>query len=426
MFYADLHVHSKYSLATSRDCDLEHLALWSAKKGLRVVATGDFTHPAWLEEIRRKLRPAEPGLFRLRPTSQRQVARWLEGRLAGDVRFMLQVEISTVYKRDGRARRVHHVVYVPDLKCARRLARRLAKIGNLESDGRPILGLDSRDLLEIVLEVGDGCSLVPAHIWTPWYAVLGSKSGFDSIAECYGDLADEILAVETGLSSDPPMNWRVSSLDRFALVSNSDAHSPRKLARQACVFETDRDYFAMREALRTGRGYGGTIEFFPEQGKYHFDGHRACGVCLDPNKTRRRQNACPECGKPITLGVMHRVVELTDRDEYAEPPRRAAPFRRLIPLEEVLSELIGVSPQSKTVRRAYDDVLARAGPELHVLAHAEMEDLRGVGPPRLAEAVDRLRREKVVRQPGFDGQYGRVRLFRQRELRGKKRSPAKK
>jgi len=252
MFYADLHIHSKYSRATSRECALEHLAIWASKKGVSVLGTGDFTHPQWFAEIKEKLVPAEPGLFRLRDDLAREVEQQAE--LAGDTRFMLQVEISTIYKKGDRTRKVHHVIYAPDLEKAERLTQKLAAIGNVRSDGRPILGLDSRDLLEITLESGEGCYLVPAHIWTPWFAVLGSKSGFDSVDECYDDLASEIFALETGLSSDPAMNWRLSQLDGYRLVSNSDAHSPPKIGREACVFETELDYFAMQQALRTGEG----------------------------------------------------------------------------------------------------------------------------------------------------------------------------
>lgn len=417
MFYADLHVHSKFSRATSRDCDLERLALWAGRKGIAVVATGDFTHPAWFAELEAKLAPAEPGLFRLRPELERQIARSPDGPVRADVRFMLQVEISTIYKKDGRTRKVHHLIYAPELAHARRLIDRLARIGNLSSDGRPILGLDSRDLLEIALESGEGCYLVPAHVWTPWFAVLGSSSGFDSIEHCYGDLSPEVFALETGLSSDPAMNWRLSALDRYALVSNSDAHSPPKLGREACVFDTDMDYFAMRSALKTGRGYGGTVEFFPEEGKYHLDGHRKCGTCLTPEETRRYGGKCPACAKPLTLGVMHRVCELADRPAPPEPlPLRAAPFRSLIPLDEVLSEIHGVGPQSHTVRRKYDELLARLGPELDVLQYVPLEDAARLGSPLLAEALRRMRAGRVIRQAGFDGQYGTIRLFAPEEL----------
>lgn len=415
-FYADLHIHSKYSRATSRICDLEHMACWARKKGVSVLGTGDFTHPKWLDELKQKLVPAEPGLFRLRPDLEKQVDEWLDAPGGEPTRFMLQVEVSTIYKKAEQTRKIHHLIYAPDLEQAERFVDRLSRIGNLASDGRPILGLDSRHLLEITLESGEGCYLVPAHIWTPWFAVLGSKSGFDEIEHCYGDLTPEIFAVETGLSSDPPMNWRLSQLDRFTLVSNSDAHSPPKIGREACVFETHMDYFAMRRALKTGEGYGGTVEFFPEEGKYHLDGHRKCGVCLEPAETRQHDGRCPECGKPITLGVMHRVDELADRGEGTENSKRPCPFRSLVPLEELLAELQGVGPKSKAVQGKYEHLLARLGAELFILERAPLEDVQKAASSLLAEAISRMRQGRVIRRAGFDGEYGTIRLFEREEL----------
>ena len=415
-FYADLHVHSRYSRATSRNCDLEHLALWAAKKGLTVVGTGDFTHPAWFAELKDHLVAAEPGLYRLRPDLERTVAGRLPRVCRGAVRFMLSAEISTVYKKDGATRRVHHLIYAPDFETAERISRDLGKIGNLASDGRPILRLDSRDLLEVTLESGPDAYLVPAHIWTPWYAALGSKSGFDSIDLCYADLSPHIFAVETGLSSDPPMNRRVSSLDRFRLVSNSDAHSPEKLGREACAFTGDLDYFAVRDALETGKGYGGTVEFFPEEGKYHLDGHRACRVRLEPHETRAAGGACPVCGKPPTVGVMHRVEALSDR-EHDALPATAGGVQSLVPLPEVLAELHQVASKSRRVRRHYEDVLEQLGPELPLLTEVPLDDIRRAASPLLAEAVSRLRRQRVIREAGYDGVYGTIRLFKDEELR---------
>jgi PHP family Zn ribbon phosphoesterase len=319
-FHADLHVHSRYSRATSRDLDLEHLAWWAARKGIGVVATGDFTHPAWAAELKQKLVPAEPGLFRLAGEIEKAVAETLPAACRTPVRFMLEVEISTIYKKGDRTRKIHHLIYAPDFATVDRISARLARIGNIASDGRPILGLDSRDLLEITLESSPDAYLVPAHIWTPWFAALGSQSGFDSIVECYGDLSDHIFAVETGLSSDPPMNWRLSMLDRYRLTSNSDAHSPGKLGREATTFDCDVDYFAIRRALETGAGFVGTVEFFPEEGKYHLDGHRKCGVRLEPKETRAGGGRCPVCGEPVTVGVEHRVEILADRSEPIPPP----------------------------------------------------------------------------------------------------------
>ena len=421
-FYADLHVHSKYSRATSRNCDLEHLALWARKKGIAIVGTGDFTHPAWQAEIKEKLVPAEPGLFRLRPDIERFVEEQLPAACRSErttTRFMLSVEISTIYKKLDKTRKIHHLIYTPDFGAMGRVTASLARIGNIRSDGRPILGLDSRHLLEITLESDPGSYLVPAHIWTPWFAALGSKSGFDAIDDCYGDLAKHIFAVETGLSSDPPMNWRVSSLDRFRLVSNSDAHSPEKLGREVCVFDTDLDYFALRRALETGEGYGGTLEFFPEEGKYHLDGHRSCEVRLSPNETRRHGGRCPVCGKPLTVGVMHRVEDLADRpEETTSPPATAGAATSLIPLPEILSEILEVGPKSRRVARHYETLLGRLGPELPLLNSVPIDDIRPAASPLFAEAVARLRREEVVREAGFDGVYGTIRLFEDGELHG--------
>ena len=417
-FYADLHVHSKYSRATSRDADLEHLAMWARRKGITVVGTGDFTHPAWFEEIRSKLVPAEPGLFRLRPEIEREIESRLPASCHGPTRFLLEVEISTIYKKGDRTRKVHHLIYAANLETAGRFREKLATIGNIASDGRPILGLDSRHLLEITLASGPDAYLIPAHIWTPWFAALGSKSGFDSIDECYGDLASHIFAVETGLSSDPPMNWRVSQLDRFTLVSNSDAHSPPMLGREACAFSTDLDYFAMRRALETGEGYGGTVEFFPEEGKYHLDGHRACGVRLEPPETRRLEGRCPSCGKPLTVGVMHRVEELADRPEDAAP-KRTAPFRCLVQLPEILSELLDVGSKSRAVEAAASHLVGRLGPEIDILERLPLEDVERAGGGLLREALTRLRAGKVHRDAGYDGEYGVIRLFAPDEIRGR-------
>jgi len=414
-FYADLHIHSKYSRATSRQGDLEHLYLWARKKGISVVGAGDFTHPEWQAELREKLVPAGPGLFRLRPEFEKAAARELAPSCAGSTQFMLTVEISTIYKRGERTRKVHHVILAPDFDHVDRLTASLSRIGNLTADGRPILGLDSRDLLEITLEAGDGAYLIPAHIWTPWFSALGSKSGFDSIDECYGDLAPHIFAVETGLSADPPMLWRLSSLDRFRFISSSDAHSPPKLGREGCVFECEPDFFAIRRALDTGDGYAGTVEFYPEEGKYHLDGHRKCGARLTPAQTRSAQGRCPVCGKPVTVGVMHRVEELADRAE-GEGGTGRDPFRSLIPLPEVLSELEGVGAGSKRVARLYEDLLARLGPELDILEHVPLDEVGRHASERLVEALRRMRAREVVREAGYDGEFGVIHLFTPEEL----------
>ncbi|MCB9745512.1 MAG: UvrD-helicase domain-containing protein [Alphaproteobacteria bacterium] len=415
-FYADLHVHSKHSRATSKQADLEHHALWGLRKGLTLVGTGDFTHPAWRAELGEKLVEAEPGLYRLRPDLERALRARLPGALHAPLRFALQVEISTIYKKGDKTRKVHHCVYAPDLEAVDRINTALGRIGNLKSDGRPILGLDSRDLLEIVLEAGEGCALIPAHVWTPWFAALGSKSGFDTIDACYGDLAEHVFAIETGLSSDPAMNWRIPSLDRFRLVSHSDAHSPSKLAREATLYDTDLSWWSVLHALRTGEGYVGTVEFFPEEGKYHLDGHRACGVRQDPTQTRAGEGICPACGRGLTIGTMHRIEDLAGRPEGAPPPDTAGEVHSLVPLPEMIAELHRVGPDSKRVTRDYERLLAELGPELFILEQVELEQVRRAGAPLLALALERLRAGEVRRDPGYDGEYGRIHLFEEGEL----------
>jgi DNA helicase II / ATP-dependent DNA helicase PcrA len=417
MFHADLHIHSKFSRACSKDCDIEHLSWWALRKGLTVLGTGDFTHPAWSAELKETLVPAEPGLFRIRPDLERQLNRDTPASCAGTVRFLLSVEISTIYKRDERTRKVHHLLYAPDFESADRITAALAKIGNLASDGRPILGLDSRDLLDITLSGGPGCFLIPAHVWTPWFAVLGSKSGFDAVRDCYADLAEHIFAVETGLSSDPAMNWTCSSLDGYRLVSNSDAHSPPMLGREATVFDTDLDYFSMMAALQTGNGLAGTVEFFPEEGKYHLDGHRKCDVRLEPEQTRGVDAICPRCGKPLTVGVLHRVAELADRPAGYRPPN-AAGFTHLVQLPEIMGEIVGTGPRSKKVAGAVGKLVAALGPELSILRDVPLDDLRRAGGSLISEAIARLRRGEAIRDSGYDGEYGTIRLFQPGELDG--------
>lgn len=405
VFYADLHVHSKYSRATSRDLDLTHLAAGAARKGIAVLGTGDAVHPGWRAEIGERL-VYDGGLFRLTPEAEAAAYEGLPQGCRNTVRFMLTTEISTIYKQDERTRKVHHLILMPDLAAADLLAERLARIGNIASDGRPILGISSRDLLEIVLECH--CELIPAHIWTPWFSALGSQSGFDSIDACYGDLSGHIFAVETGLSSDPAMNWRVSALDRFRLISNSDAHSPTKLAREATAFSAPMSYSTMIAALKTGAGYEGTIEFFPEEGKYHLDGHRNCGVRLEPAETRRIGGRCPVCGRPVTVGVAHRVEMLADRAQ-PQPPATAGAVMRFVPLPEILAELSDCGVEAQKVAHAYART-GELGPELFVLGEMPLEDIARHD-PRLGEAIARLRAGQALREGGYDGEYGRVRLF---------------
>ena len=421
---ADFHVHSRFSRATARDLSLENLYRACCIKGVNVIGTGDFTHPGWFAEIEEKLAEAEPGLFKLK-TEPPDSEKWPRPPIGQSmVRFILATEVSNIYKKAGRTRKNHNLVFVPDLEAARRFNNRLGAIGNITSDGRPILGLDARDLLEIVLETSPAAFLVPAHIWTPWFSMLGSKSGFDSLRECFGDLSDEVFAAETGLSSDPPMNRRVSSLDAVCLVSNSDAHSPANVGREATLFDTEPSFFALREALRARdpARFLGTIEFFPEQGKYHWDGHRTCGVCLEPAETKRVGASCPACGEPITVGVLSRVEDLADRAEGSHP-EWAPPHWSLVPLADIISEIQQAGPKSGKVSHAYRTALERIGPELFILMASAPDEIAAAGIPLLAEAIGRMRAKRIEIRPGFDGQYGRVQIFSDEErarLQGQK------
>lgn len=415
-FIADLHIHSYLSRATAKNLNLEHLNLWAQLKGITVVGTGDFTHPQWFSELREKLEPAEDGLYKLKPEFAAQTAHLVPPGCKGPVRFTLSVEISSIYKKDGKTRKVHNVVFMPGLEPAKKFNQRLARIGNIKSDGRPILGLDCRSLLEIALEASENAFLIPAHIWTPWFSVLGSKSGFDSIEECFEDLTTHIFAVETGLSSDPAMNWRVSSLDGLTLVSNSDAHSPANLGREANLFDTKLSYLAIRDALKTGdpKRFLGTLEYFAEEGKYHFDGHRKCGTRLSPEETRHYNGLCPVCGRPVTIGVMYRVEELADRKTNAKR-KKAHPYTSLFPLTDVLSQVFQVGAKSKKVAAAYRTLLERLGPEFDILRKTSIEVLERHGPPLLAEAINRMRNNQVRIAPGYDGEFGTISLFDKEE-----------
>jgi uncharacterized protein (TIGR00375 family) len=411
-FVTDVHLHSRYARATSRELNPENLHLWSALKGIDVVGTGDYTHPDWLAELREKLEPAEEGLFRLGAEWRDPVEKSLPLSCFREVRFILSVEISSIYKKNGQTRKVHNLVIMPDFDSVEELNRRLGAIGNLGSDGRPILGLDSRDLLEICLEACPQVLFIPAHIWTPHFAVLGASSGFDSLEECYEDLLPHIFAVETGLSSDPPMNWRLSLLDDFAIVSNSDAHSPQKLAREATCFDTELSYPGIYQALkeRDPTQFIGTLEFYPEEGKYHYDGHRKCQVCWKPAQTLAAEGICPECGRKLTVGVLHRVEKLADRPEGVRPVERPD-FEYIIPLKEIIGSVLAVGPNTKKVAAVYDKLLAELGPELRVLRRVEPETIAGLGEPLVAEGVRRMRTGEVEISPGYDGEFGLIRVF---------------
>ncbi|OKY74420.1 MAG: DNA helicase II [Desulfobulbaceae bacterium DB1] len=413
-FLADLHIHSPFSRATSKESTVAGLSAWARVKGIHLIGTGDFTHPGWFQQLKEQLIPAEPGLFKLRDEKN---APALPGVAPEDipVRFILTAEISSIYKRHDRVRKVHNILFAPDLEAAERINRRLAAIGNIESDGRPILGLDSRNLLEIQLEEMEEGFLVPAHIWTPWFSLFGSKSGFDSIEECFGDLTPHIFALETGLSSDPDMNRLVSALDRYTLISNSDCHSPGKLGREVNLFDCELDFFSLKKALqKPSLGFLGTMEFFPEEGKYHLDGHRKCNVVMEPNETRGCRGICPVCGKPLTVGVFHRVMDLADRDTPFYP-ENGPTFQSLIPLPEVIGEIMGKGPAGKGVMEQYRKTVNRFGSEFNLFLHAPPEEINAFS-PLLAEAVARIRTRRVIRRAGFDGEFGVIHAFAEGEI----------
>lgn len=384
MQIADLHIHSRYSRATSRDCCPEQLDFYARRKGITILGTGDFTHPAWRQELSEKLLPAEDGLYRLREELAQQ------GNAPPDAvppRFVVSGEISCIYKKDGKTRKVHNLILLPGLEEAEILAKRLEAVGNLHSDGRPILGLDSRDLLAITLEACPEAIFIPAHIWTPHFSVFGAFSGFETVAECFGDLAPHIHALETGLSSDPAMNWRVSALDGYQLVSNSDAHSPQKLGREANLLDIPFSYAALSDALAgRSRGLRGTIEFFPEEGKYHLDGHRSCGVCLTPEETNACGGRCPVCGKKLTIGVEHRVEELADRPAGFRP-EGAKDYESLVPLNETIGWSTGTSPDGVRAAAQCEELIARLGSEFFILRECPLDEIRQVAGEVIAEST---------------------------------------
>ncbi len=420
-FIADIHVHSHFSRATAKNLDLENLYMAARLKGVSLVGTGDFTHPGWIAELEEKLIPAEPGLFKLKDSIETELDKTIPPLCRKNVRFIFQTEISSIYKKNDKVRKNHNLLYFPDIETVKAFNARLDRIGNIKSDGRPILGLDAEKLLEIMLETSDRAFFIPAHIWTPWFSMFGSKSGFDSIKECFGSLSDHIFAVETGLSSDPPMNWRVKDLDNVRLISNSDAHSPRYLGRNASMFDTDLSYDGIRKALESKDTdkFLGTIDMYPEEGKYHFDGHRKCNICFNPEQTIENNGICPECGKPLTLGVLYRVEELASRSPGYVPKDRPG-YKSIIPLNDILSEILDVGPKTKKVASHYNRAIEILGSELEILLYKDIDDIDRIGIPLLAEAVIRMRLGKIKVFPGFDGEYGKVKIFDDKEKKGLK------
>ena len=404
---ADLHIHSRFSMATSKEGTPENLDFWARKKGISLIGTGDFTHPVWREELKERLVSEGNGLYRLRDEYVKEESRNFPGE---GTRFVVSGEISSIYKKNGKTRKVHNVILLPSLEAADAMAQRLEKIGNIHSDGRPILGLDSHDLLEMMLDVCPEGILIPAHIWTPHFSVLGAKSGFDSVEECFEELAPYIHALETGLSSDPAMNWRISKLDRYQLVSNSDAHSPSKLGREANLLDIDCSYEGLYRAIQTGEGLEGTVEFFPEEGKYHFDGHRKCGVSLSPVEAERLGGICPVCGKKLTMGVDHRVEQLADRAE-GFVKKDGKKYESLVPLPEVISACMGYSTASKKVQGCFEQLIQTLGTEFDILRNVPSEDIKSCAGERIAEGIENVRTGNVKRIPGYDGEYGKIELF---------------
>jgi len=394
-FIADFHVHSKYSRATSKDMDVKHIAQWAKLKGVTLMGSGDFTHHLWLEELKGSLEDMGNGLFKYQ-----------------DTYFMLTSEISSIYSKNGRTYRIHNIITSPSFKTVDKINETLSRRGNLASDGRPILGIDAAELARALFDIDENCMLIPGHIWTPWFSLFGSMSGFDRIEDCFEKQTAKIFALETGLSSDPGMNWRLSALDKYTLVSNSDSHSPSKIGREANVFDCELNYKAIREVLKQKdkQRFLYTIEFFPEEGKYHFDGHRLCGVRLAPQETKEYKGRCPKCGKPLTVGVMNRVEQLADRPA-GYTPSGAIPYKNLIPFDEIIAETKGVSKSSVAVERDYLSYVGRFGTEFNILLKLSREELLKGLPSRVAEGVLRVRQAQVNIKAGFDGEYGVISIF---------------
>jgi PHP family Zn ribbon phosphoesterase len=427
-FIADFHIHSKYSRATSPKTDLENLDKFAQIKGIQILGTGDFTHPEWFKNLKQKLETAEQGLYTLKIPSSAKATE-------GKAKFILTSEISCIYSKGGKVRKIHIVVLAPSLEIVEKINARLDKIGNLKADGRPILGLDAKELAKIVLDVSEDCLIIPAHIMTPWFGLFGSKSGFDSVEECFEDYSKYIYALETGLSADPPMLWRMPDARNRTLISNSDAHSPAKLGREANVFEGEKiDYQAITTALKNNKIDGGpaspqkdggkasvnslklgyTIEFYPQEGKYHFDGHRECDICLSPQESKKYNNVCPQCGKPLTIGVANRAQELSDKPENFKP-KNAIPFKSLVPLQEIIAETLDCGVNAKKVSKEYDKLIENFGNEFNILLNVSEKELQTAVSEHIAQGIIRTRQGKVNIKPGYDGVFGKVKIFSKAE-----------
>jgi len=398
-FIADFHVHSKYSRATSRDMQPETLARWAEIKGIKVLGTGDFTHPTYFAELKAKLEPRSNGLLALSEGGSRTY-------------FLLTAEVSNIFSDRGRLRKIHTLIMAPDFEVAERINARLGKMGRLSADGRPTFGFPVRDLVKMVLDISADCLLIPAHAWTPWFSLFGANSGFDSLEECFGAESKYIYAIETGLSSDPEMNWRLSTLDSITLISNSDAHSANRIGREANVFAEEPNY---REILQTIRRKDRgrllfTIEFYPEEGKYHYDGHRACGVIFSPQETKENDYFCPVCKKRLTVGVLHRVDFLADRPPGIMPPG-GIPAVHLVPLEEIIAAAIEQGVDTAAVQREYERMISHGGSEFNILLDLSPVDLASFCNPKILEGILRVREGRLRIIPGHDGVYGKIDIF---------------
>lgn len=398
-YIADLHIHSKYSRATSKSTDLEHLTEWAEIKGIQILGTGDFTHPLWFKEITSKLEPATDGLYKLKSAKS-------------TMRFILSTEFSCIYTKNDKCRRIHLCVFAPNIATVEKINKTLGGKYNLKSDGRPILGLDAKELLKILLDISPDIVMIPAHAWTPWFSIFGSKSGFNSVEECFDELAPHIFALETGLSSDPLMNWQWSYLDKYTLISNSDAHSPEKLGREANVFEFAKEptYADLMQAIKTRKNFLYTIEFFPEEGKYHIDGHRVCDFKCEPAQTKKLKGICPVCHRPLTVGVLSRVAELADRTK-PQQPKGAPDQKSIIPLKEIIAEIEGVMPTSKRIDAIYHDLIKKGKNEFNILLNLSAEEIKSIADPQLAEAIMKMRQGQVIKNPGYDGVFGQIKIF---------------
>jgi len=401
----DWHLHSRFSRACSKDLTLENNALWCEKKGVNVLGTADFTHPLWFKEMQNELIEAEQGLYRLR-----------SGKFP-DMRYMMTAEVAQIYKKGGKTRRIHNILMAPSVEVVSRINAWLDDAGyNRQSDGRPILGLDSEELYKRLRDIDERIVMIPAHAWTPWFSVFGSKSGFDTLEECYGEMTPYIYAIETGLSSDPLMNWSLSMLDDVMLISNSDAHSPRNFGREANVFEIDSAKYSYDEFIRILRerdtsAFKYTIEFHPEEGKYHIDGCAACGFSCEPTRTKAIGGVCPTCHRPLTIGVLSRVNDLADR-EITSIPKNHVPFKSIVPLQEIIAECVGVSSSSsKKVQEIYEKMIREIGNEFHILLDASIREIHAIVGSKIAEAIGRVRLGELSITPGYDGIFGKVKIF---------------